>query len=141
MKRTMIRVLVVDDDPILADLLQEALQDDGYCARVASDAVAAYASIVARWPQVVLLDVHLPGIDGWTLLHMCRQDAWAVDLPVVMMAAPCQEPAAHDAKVAFLPKPFDLAALTRTVQQLVSGGPAGGSVIRPGWSSARAAPV
>ena len=121
----MIRVLVVDDDPILADLLQEALRDDGYCARVAPDAVAAYAAIVARWPQVVLLDVHLPGIDGWTLLRMCRQDAWAAHLPVVMMAAPPLGPAAHDRRLVFLPKPFDLAVLTSTVQQLVAGVPAG----------------
>jgi DNA-binding response OmpR family regulator len=138
---TMARVLVVDDDPILADLLCEALQDDGYCARTAADAVAAYASIVARWPDLMLLDVHLPGIDGWTLLRMCRQDAWAAQLPVVMLAAPPLGPTAHDPRLAFLPKPFDLAALTGTVQELVARGPVGRSATRPGLTSLRAAPA
>lgn len=116
----MTRVLVVEDDPILAGVLQEVLQDEGYCAHAASRAAHAGAAIRERWPDILLLDVHLPDLDGWTFLGACRQDAWAVDLPVVMLAAPRDGLPAEDPRVVCLPKPFDLDSLTRTVQQIGS---------------------
>jgi DNA-binding response OmpR family regulator len=131
---TVTRVLVVEDDPILAGVLQEVLQDEGYCAHAASRAAHAGAAIRERWPDILLLDVHLPDLDGWTFLGACRQDAWAVDLPVVMLAAPRDGLPAEDPRVVCLPKPFDLDTLTRTVQQLVAGAPDGG----PAWSFAGA---
>jgi two-component system nitrogen regulation response regulator GlnG len=119
----MARVLVVDDDHLLASLLQEALQDEGYCVRAAGCAAQAHASIVARWPDVMVLDVHLPDVDGWALLDICRQEPSGFELPVVMMAAPRPGRATTAPSVAFLPKPFDLDALTQTVAQLVSCAP------------------
>jgi CheY-like chemotaxis protein len=116
----MTRVLVVDDDHLLAGLLREALQDEGYCVHTAGCAAQAYVSIVAHWPDVMVLDVHLPGMDGWTFVDTCRQNPWGVALPVVMMAAPRRRRVPMAPNLAFLPKPFDLDALTQTVARLVS---------------------
>jgi DNA-binding response OmpR family regulator len=121
----MTRVLIVEDDAVLAALLQEALDDEGYCVQTAPHAAAALTAIVARWPDLMLLDVHLPGMDGWTFLGACRQDAWAVDLPVLLLAAPPPGLAVMSPRLAFLPKPFDLDALAEAVVRLVAGTRAG----------------
>jgi CheY-like chemotaxis protein len=126
----MTRVLVVEDDGLLAELLREALREEGYDVRTAAGAAEAYVSVLERWPDIMLLDVHLPGMDGWTFLGACDQDPWAARLPVVMMSPPRPGWAEDGSRVAFLPKPFDLDDLARTVEQLVaarrSGSPARG---------------
>ena len=60
----MTRVLVVDDNGLLAELLREALEDEGYCVRTAAGVAEASAAIRERWPDVLLLDAHLPGVDA-----------------------------------------------------------------------------
>lgn len=115
------RVLVVDDHHLLARLLKEALLEDGHVVRVVSDAAAAYACILQHWPDLMLLDANLPGMDGWTFLGACRQDAWAAHLPILMLAAPPGPAHGEPGRLAFLPKPFDLAALSHSIGQLAAG--------------------
>src|SRR5438093_1321633 len=68
------RVLVVDDDPVICDLVATALADHGYLTRRASDAREALYLIQRDMPDVVLLDVHLPDISGYALCRRLRDD-------------------------------------------------------------------
>jgi two-component system nitrogen regulation response regulator NtrX len=78
------RILVVDDEPNIRRMLSSLLAAEGYSTRVAGDGAGALLALAAGEPDVVLLDLALPGIDGLTVLDTIRQ-RWP-DLPVVMMS-------------------------------------------------------
>ena len=83
------RVLVVDDDPTVVEVVLEYLRRDGFEAAYASDGLAALAVAAAAPPDLVVLDLMLPGIDG---LEVCRRlRAQRPDLPVVMLTARGEE--------------------------------------------------
>jgi DNA-binding NarL/FixJ family response regulator len=68
------RVLVVDDDPVICDLVASTLTEQGYLTRRASDAREALYLIQRETPDVILLDVHLPDISGYQLCRRLRDD-------------------------------------------------------------------
>ncbi len=81
-------VLVVDDEPIVRDVVVRYLQRDGFETLVAGDGDTARALIEKTPPQLVVLDVMLPGIDG---LALCRWIRARGDLPVIMLTARGEE--------------------------------------------------
>ena len=81
-------VLVVDDEPIVRDVVVRYLQRDGFDTLVAADGHTARALIEEAPPQLVVLDVMLPGIDG---LALCRWIRARGDLPVIMLTARGEE--------------------------------------------------
>ncbi|HUZ98508.1 MAG TPA: response regulator transcription factor [Gaiellaceae bacterium] len=84
----MTTVLVVDDEPIVRDVVVRYLQRDGFETLVAGDGDTARALIEETPPQLVVLDVMLPGIDG---LALCRWIRARGDLPVIMLTARGEE--------------------------------------------------
>ena len=78
------RVLVVDDDARLADSLRRALSYEGHSVEVAADGPAALVAARERPPDLVVLDVMLPGIDG---VEVCRRLRAGSDLPILMLTA------------------------------------------------------
>ncbi len=78
------RVLVVDDDARLADSLRRALSYEGHSVEVAPDGPAALVAARERPPDLVVLDVMLPGIDG---VEVCRRLRAGSDLPILMLTA------------------------------------------------------
>jgi DNA-binding response OmpR family regulator len=84
----MTTVLVVDDEPIVRDVVVRYLQRDGFETLVAADGDTARALIEETPPQLVVLDVMLPGIDG---LALCRWIRARGDLPVIMLTARGEE--------------------------------------------------
>jgi DNA-binding response OmpR family regulator len=79
------RVLVVDDDETVSDVVCRYLRHAGYEVSHAGDGAAALAAVAARPPQLVVLDLMLPVVDG---LEVCRRlRAGAGDLPVIMLTA------------------------------------------------------
>ena len=78
------RVLVVDDDPSIAAALRRALLYEGYAVTVAGDGVSALQRAQADSPDLVILDIMLPGIDG---IEVCRRIRAEDDLPVLMLTA------------------------------------------------------
>jgi CheY-like chemotaxis protein len=118
----MTRVLVVDDEPPIAELVQEILQEEGYLVESAGSAAAAFGRIEQHWPDVMLLDLHMPTMDGWTFLRACRQDRRGADLRVVVMSGAAEQHRAEEVGVAFLAKPFDISILLRTVHDVLLPG-------------------
>jgi two-component system, OmpR family, response regulator ResD len=80
----MTTVLVVDDEPIVRDVVARYLQRDGHHALVAADGEEARATIEREAPSLVVLDVMLPGEDG---LSLCRWIRSSSDLPVILLTA------------------------------------------------------
>lgn len=78
------RVLVVDDDTIVADVVTQYLAKAGFAVEHAADGPSALASASARPPDLVVLDIMLPGIDG---LEVCRRLRATGPVPVVMLTA------------------------------------------------------
>jgi CheY-like chemotaxis protein len=106
------RVLVVDDDESIRQTVEMALSGEGYEVRTASDGAQAL-SLVTDWaPQVILLDMKMPGTDGWAFAAEFRSLP-EPHPPVVVLTAASDAPkwAAEIDADAVLPKPFDLDAL------------------------------
>lgn len=80
-------VLVVDDDDDVRLLCRVNLEFEGYQVREAVDGRAALDAVAAARPDVVLLDVMLPEVDGWSVLAELKGDPATADLPVVMLTA------------------------------------------------------
>jgi DNA-binding response OmpR family regulator len=78
------RILLVDDDPTLLVVLSEQLRDDGYEVATARDGVEALHRLEAGWPDLVLLDLMMPRVDGLALARRIKSEA---DLPIIVLSA------------------------------------------------------
>jgi two-component system response regulator BaeR len=82
------RILIVEDEADLAQILAEYLQRDGYVATVMGDGLAAMAELRRALPDLLLLDLMLPGMDGIEILREIRQSS---ALPVILVTARVEE--------------------------------------------------
>jgi DNA-binding response OmpR family regulator len=116
------RVLVVDDEPQVAGMLRDALVDAGYVVKTAVTGREALGLMAAFQPDVVLLDVMMPGVKGDEVLAQLRRQHPGV--PVVMVTANQDEEAARlmltRGAFDYLPKPFRLDVLERIVGAAVT---------------------
>ena len=118
-------ILVVDDEADIRGLLKEILSEEGYEVDVAANAAQARASRARQVPDLVLLDIWMPDVDGITLLR--EWSAAATDgCPVVMMSGHCTVETAVEATrlgaFDFVEKPLSLAKLLRTVERALDAG-------------------
>ena len=80
-------VLVVDDNPANADLVSFILAKQGYQVHVAADAAEALAMVTAFSPQLIMMDLQLPGMDGLTLTRQLKADATTRQIIVIALTA------------------------------------------------------
>ena len=78
------RVLMVEDHPDIADLYQLKLQLEGYRVAVASDGAAGLSMARSLIPDLILLDIHMPQLDGLQVLAALREDKATDELPVIV---------------------------------------------------------
>ncbi|MBI2298155.1 MAG: response regulator [Armatimonadetes bacterium] len=79
------QILVVDDEVALARLVQINLQREGHEARIAHDGAEALDAIAAGKPDLVILDVVMPKLDGFEVLQRLKADPETADIPVIML--------------------------------------------------------
>jgi len=119
------RILVVDDEADIRDLVQEILTEEGYAVSVSASAEEARAACAAQQPDLVLLDIWMPGTDGISLLREWQQ-AYGSALPVVMMSGHGTVETAVEATrlgaIDYVEKPLSLAKLLRTVRSALEEG-------------------
>src|ERR1700751_4300063 len=118
-------ILVVDDEADIRGLLKEILSEEGYEVDVAANAVQARASRARQTPDLVLLDIWMPDVDGISLLR--EWSASTTDgCPVVMMSGHGTVETAVEATrlgaFDFVEKPLSLAKLLRTVERALDAG-------------------
>lgn len=119
------RVLAVDDDPVIRQLLEINLELEGYEVRLASDGVEAVEAAREFRPDLILLDVMMPRMDGWQACATIREDADLAEIPVVFLSARAQDADVEKGNAlgaaAYLTKPFDPGDLLDLVAELVKG--------------------
>src|SRR5688500_3501635 len=120
------RILVVDDDPALIEMLARALEDEGYEVSRCTDSREAARAADDLKPAAMLLDVLMPGTDGFEVLREIRKTPAGRRLPVVLMSGAWRAEerrrdlgATRDiAPTVVLPKPFRLSDLQHSLSQL-----------------------
>jgi CheY-like chemotaxis protein len=79
-------VLVVDDDADVRELLVTLMEDDGYQVSCACDGQEALREVLLRWPDVILLDLEMPGMNGWDFLRVQSEHPRLAAIPVVVIS-------------------------------------------------------
>jgi CheY-like chemotaxis protein len=115
------RILVVDDNPINLKLARVVLRDAGFEVRAVMNATEALADIAVAPPDLILMDIQLPGMDGLTLTRRLKANDATSRIRVVAMTAYAMKGDAGKALAAgcdgYLTKPID----TRTLPSTVAG--------------------
>lgn len=115
-------VLVVDDQEVNRRLLEAVLTPRGYRVLMADSGEEALRTLETERPDVVLLDILMPGMDGYEVCRRIRDDARTAVLPVVMITASGQQEKVRATEAGaddFVAKPFDQAELLARVRSLV----------------------
>lgn len=136
------RILLVDDDPDILETLQYALESAGYTVLPERDGRSALLAARREPPDLALLDVMLPGMNGYEVSRYLKADMRAGRLPkfpvAMLTARQVHSPARQELlgtwsqADASLWKPFELAALLGLVRRLLSGAPVAAEAISPG---------
>lgn len=120
------RVLLAEDEPNIVESLTFLLGKAGFDVATETDGRAALETALASSPDVVILDVMLPGLDGFEILRRLRADPRGARLRIVMLTAKGQredrETALRSGADLFITKPFSNAELVAAVTQLAGAG-------------------
>jgi DNA-binding response OmpR family regulator len=115
------RILVVDDEPSIVVILTMLLEATGFDVETASDGEQAVDRARRNPPDLILMDVMMPRMDGYEACQVLKADPATCHVPVVMISAKAQEAdAVYGRKVgadAYLTKPFEPAAVLAEVQR------------------------
>lgn len=123
------RILVVDDEPDFAAIVQTNLKKEGFDVEVAYDGVEAIAKVKANPPDAIVLDVMMPEKDGYEVCAELKHDEKYSDIPILMLTAVADHVGSTRYSHAdgmsmeaddYLPKPASADEITQSVKNLVS---------------------
>jgi len=115
-------ILVVDDDPAIVDIITQVLAAEGYVTRACRNGLEAL-DVLNEWrPDLILLDLWMPKMDGWEFRRRQLMLDVARDVPVVLLSAGgrLEEHAQTLDAAAAIPKPFDLTDLLSVVDAVLN---------------------
>ena len=117
-----LKVLVVEDDPSASMVLRYQLEDAGYTCVQSTTVDDGWELLVAEYPDAAVVDIRLPGQDGWALLEKMRGDGRFHDLPALVLTGLLEAEDMEHAKslnCEYLGKPYAAAALLRKMEDLI----------------------
>jgi two-component system alkaline phosphatase synthesis response regulator PhoP len=85
------KILVIEDDPATSRLVDYSLRHEGYQVISASNGLEGIRKALSESPDLVILDVMLPGVDGFEICHRLRSEPTTAHLPILMFSAKAQE--------------------------------------------------
>lgn len=119
------RLLIVDDEPDLADMIKFRLEANGYECLLAHDGQIALELARKERPDLIILDLMLPKMDGYKVCGLLKKDSRYVNIPIIIFTAKAQE---EDKKLsqevganAYLSKPFEPKVLLEKIKELTNG--------------------
>ncbi len=116
-------VLIVDDDPGLRAFVRASLELDGYSVREAGSAEEGLTALDEEPPDLILLDVMMPKVDGWEMLRRVQERHGVGAIPVLMFSGKIdeasQEEAASRGAQGFIGKPFDPQQLIESAKHML----------------------
>ncbi len=119
----MARILLVEDNPLNAKLASIILTQDGHEIVIAGDSTEAERSLAERLPDLILMDLGLPGKDGYALTREIRKDPRTSNIPVLAVTSFAMKGDAQRAMEAgcsgYLTKPIDRSKMLREVRELL----------------------
>ena len=134
------KVLVVEDEPSIVTIVRYHLESAGFDSFFAGDASEGWRLLVGESPDAAVIDIRLPGVDGWSLIERIRSDGRYHELPIVVLTG-LLEPEiverANSLGCEYLSKPFAATALLTKIRNLLS---LSGSDGAPGALTRRSAP-
>lgn len=114
------RILVVDDDEIVQETLKLGLQSLGYEVSIAWDEKTALEEIQINPPDVILMDISIPGVDGITLCKQIKQTPGMIETPILIITAYGDSKTYHDAFLFgacdYITKPFDIMEIKKKIE-------------------------
>ena len=116
------KVLVVEDDPSASMVLRYQLEDAGYACVQSATVDEGWEALIAEAPDAAVVDIRLPGVNGWVLLDKMRKDDRFHDLPALVLTGLLEAPDmehAHALGCEYLGKPYAAQALLRKMEDLI----------------------
>jgi len=113
-------VLVVDDDAELRNYVKEELEESGFVVRAVGDGGAALEVLRSWLPDLILLDLNMPKVDGWQFRVQQRRDARLAAIPLLAMSAEHSAKAVAIGSEGFLKKPFSTGQLLARIEETMS---------------------
>ena len=129
------RILLVDDEPSIVKMVGKRLEIEGFEVVIAMDGQDALAKAHTENPQLIVLDLMLPKLNGYEVCTMLKQDTRYQKIPIIIFTAKTQE---KDEKMAlecganaYMRKPFRAQELTEKIRSLIAGAPAQPGTVVP----------
>ncbi|HYN20665.1 MAG TPA: response regulator, partial [Thermoanaerobaculia bacterium] len=118
-------VLVVDDNQLNLELVTLVLEAAGHVVRLARSGPDALEAIRREAPELILLDIGLPGMDGYAVLRALKDDRATARIPVVALTAYAmaedEQRALQSGFDGYITKPFDVRTLAQTLARILDG--------------------
>jgi len=119
----MLRIIVIDDDPVIRKIIKYKLEKENYEVLLAEDALEGISRIISEKPDLILLDVVMPEVDGYETLQLIKCNQELKDIPVIMLTGRDE---VNDIRKGFdsgaddyLGKPFDFPELLARIKTLL----------------------
>lgn len=120
------KVLIVEDDPSVATVIRHHLQGAGYVGHIAQDVEDAWRVLVGESPTAAIVDIKLPGADGWHLVERIRKDGRFSSLPIVVLTGLVEPHVMQQAEThgcSYLSKPFASSTLLHKLDFAIKNRP------------------
>ncbi|MGH2787681.1 MAG: response regulator [Actinomycetota bacterium] len=131
----MTKVLVVEDQPSVVSIIRYHLENEGFTGLFAEDVQEGWQTLVSEVPDAVVMDIRLPGAEGWTLIERIRNDGRYHDMPVVILTGLLEPEVVERAaslRCDYLSKPFAATALLTKIRALIKSRQEGSPPPPPG---------
>lgn len=117
-------ILLVDTDPGNIETIKGALSERGFQVDCSDDGKEAVKKILAQTPDLILLEVEIPGMDGWEICSLLKQNKATSRIPIIFVSEKSkihnQLQAVYLGANGFIPKPFSMGELVNRVEQLLA---------------------
>ncbi|HEX6208690.1 MAG TPA: response regulator [Actinomycetota bacterium] len=117
------RILIADDDPVILRLLEVNFSLEGFDVETAERGERVLEEARRVRPDVIVLDVMMPGMDGWEVCERLKEDPGTADIPIMVLSARTQEQDRERGRElgvsAYVTKPFDPEELIRVARSLL----------------------
>jgi DNA-binding response OmpR family regulator len=130
----MAKILVVEDQPSVVSIIRYHLENEGFTGLFAEDVQEGWRTLVSEIPDAVVMDIRLPGTEGWSLIERIRNDGRYHDLPIVILTGLLEPEVVQRAaalRCDYLSKPFAASALLTKIRTSIKTREAAGATAPP----------
>ena len=116
-------ILIIDDDPTVRDLMKRQLERDGFGVIIAEDGATGIETAIKLQPDAIVLDILMPGMDGWSVLRSLKANEETSTIPVIMASILDEKNRGYSLGAAdYLSKPVERDRLISSIEKLIGGG-------------------